>query len=71
MASRRYRFDASGQEQPIWASKRKLQEMGREWGRQAFSNGQPAPINYGNTTHDTAAKEEFDRLTKLAESLRK
>ncbi len=55
--TRRYRMGPHGEE-PVWASKRKLEEMGREEGRAAKLRGRP-PIRMGNLTFDEAALAEY------------
>lgn len=62
---RKYRLDRNGNEVPVWASKKKLVEMGKEHGRQAFEN-RTYPARYGNPTFDQAAREEWERLRELA-----
>jgi hypothetical protein len=57
---RRYRMGAHGEE-PVWASKKSIAEMGREEGRKAHAQGRQ-PIHYGNTTYDDAAREEYESL---------
>ena len=64
---RRYTTGADGAERPVWASRRRLEEMGREWARIAIRHGQAEPIRVGNTTHDEAAAREFARLKKEGE----
>jgi hypothetical protein len=55
---RRYRLDATGQERPIWASKAKLVDLGRQEGRDAAREGRQ-PITMSNPTHDQAAVRAF------------
>jgi hypothetical protein len=57
---RKYRFDKSGHEQPVWMSNRKLVELGRQEGREAFAQGRE-PIRLSNLSHDNAARAEFER----------
>ena len=62
MGIRRYRMTPEG-ERPIWASRRELERMGREWARKAIDNNAPC-LNTGNLTHDAAAQAEYKRLTE-------
>ncbi len=57
---RRYRMTSEG-EKPVWASKRKLIELGEKEGRDAFLAGRE-PIRMSNTTYDDAARKAFERL---------
>ncbi len=61
MGIRRYRMTSEG-EQPIWASKRELERMGREWARKAVENNAPC-LRTGNLAHDAADQAEYERLT--------
>lgn len=61
--SRRYHINAKGEETPVWASARKLREMGRDHGARCFVNGGEL-TRWRNLAFDQAAREEFDRLTK-------
>lgn len=61
MNARRYRRDANGDEQPVWASKRRIEALGTKEGRDAFNAGR-LPIRMSNVTHDEAAQKEYDRL---------
>ena len=56
---RRYRMTAEG-EQPVWASKAKLRDMGAEDGRRAAREGHACP-RMSNTTYDAAAKAAYDK----------
>jgi hypothetical protein len=56
---RRYRIDASGQEQPVWASESKIADLGAQEGRAAAAEGRQ-PIRWGNTTYDDAARKAFE-----------
>lgn len=51
---RRYRIGPDGQETPVWASKAKLEEMGRQEGRDA-ARERRLPATMGNRAHDGAA----------------
>ena len=62
--TRRYTIGADGAERPVWASRKRLEAMGREWAHIAIRHGQAEPIRVGNTTHDEAAAREFARLKK-------
>jgi uncharacterized protein with GYD domain len=57
---RQYRWTAQG-EQPIWAGRKQLENMGREWAYQAWRGGYDL-ITIGNVIHDQAAKREYERL---------
>lgn len=56
---RRYRIDTNGQEQPVWASERKIADLGAQEGRAAAQEGRQ-PIRWGNRTYDDAAREAFE-----------
>jgi hypothetical protein len=58
---RRYRIDKDGNEQPAWASEKKLEQWGREEGARAFRD-QREPTTMSNLTHDQAAWAEYKRL---------
>lgn len=57
--TRRYRLDAQGNEQPVWASKRKLVALGEQEGREAALYGR-LPVTLSNPTHDDAAWRAFE-----------
>lgn len=58
--TRTYKLTERGEE-PVWPTSRTLERMGREWARHCYLYGDVLP-NYGNTVHDTAAQEEWERL---------
>lgn len=45
-----------------FASKKKLEKMGREWAFKCYRSGSKL-TTWGNETHDKAAREEYARLT--------
>jgi len=51
---RRYRIGQDGQETPVWASRAKLEALGRQEGRDA-ARDRRLPVTMSNRTHDEAA----------------
>lgn len=61
---RKYRQGPDGMEKPVWASKSKTAQMGREWADHHWhGTGSSEPVRYGNRVHDEAAAERWKELS--------